>query len=211
MPSPGAPRRNPLTLAVLISGGGTTLANLMERIRDGRLRGVTIELVISSRSTVRGVGIARAADIPIEILRQRNYPGNTAFSAAITAALDRVGVDLVVLAGFLCFWRLPPHYLGRVLNIHPALLPQFGGRGFYGERVHAAVLAAGEKETGCTVHVVDNEYDHGRIIAQRRVPVHLDDTPDSLAQRVGIAERELYPEVIQKIADDGFTWLQRFR
>ena len=211
MMSPAGTRRDSLTLGVLISGGGTTLANLMERIRDGRLRGVTIKLVLSSRSTVCGVAIARAADIPTEILRQRDYPGDAAFSAAITAALDRAKVDLAVLAGFLCFWRLPPHYLGRVLNIHPALLPRFGGRGFYGEHVHAAVLAAGEKETGCTVHLVDNEYDHGRIIAQRRVPVHLDDTPDSLAQRVGLAERELYPEVIQKIADNGFTWLQRFR
>jgi phosphoribosylglycinamide formyltransferase 1 len=211
MLSPAGTRRDSLTLGVLISGGGTTLANLIERMRDGRLRGVTIKLVLSSRNTVQGVAIARAADLPIEILRPQDYPDETAFSTAITAALDRAEVDLVVLAGYLCFWRLPPHYLGRALNVHPALLPQFGGRGFYGAHVHAAVLAAGEKETGCTVHLVDNEYDHGQIIAQRRVPVHPGDTPASLAQRVGIAERELYPEVIQQIADNGLTWLQRFR
>jgi phosphoribosylglycinamide formyltransferase 1 len=211
MMSPAGTRRDSLTLGVLISGGGTTLANLIERIRDGRLRGVTIKLVISSRSTVPGVAIARAANLPIEIVRPRDYTDDAAFSAATTAALDRAEVDLVVLAGYLCYWRLPPHYLGRTLNIHPALLPRFGGRGFYGEHVHAAVLAAGEKESGCTVHLVDNAYDHGPIIAQRRVPVHVDDTAESLAQRVGIAERELYPEVIQKIADDGLTWLGQFR
>ena len=108
MPSPGAPRRKPLSLAVLISGGGSTLANLVERIRDGRLRGVTIKLVISSRSTVRGVGIARAAGLPLEVLRTRDFPAEADFSAAITAALDRAGVDLVVLAGFLCFCACPP-------------------------------------------------------------------------------------------------------
>ena len=203
--------RAPLFLGVLISGGGTTLANLIDRIRDGRLHGVAIKSVISSRSTVRGVAIARAAGVPIEIVRKRDYPDEGTFSAAITAALDRAGVDLVILAGFLCFWRLPPHYVGCALNIHPALLPRFGGPGFYGEHVHAAVLAAGEKESGCTVHLVDNEYDHGPTIAQRRVPVRRGDTPESLAQRVGVAERELYPEVIQQIADHGLTWLQRFR
>jgi phosphoribosylglycinamide formyltransferase-1 len=117
----------------------------------------------------------------------------------------------VALGGFLCFWRLPPQYEGRVLNIHPALLPRFGGKGFYGHRVHEAVLTAGAAESGCTVHLVDNQYDHGPIVAQSRVPVRPDDTPDTLAERVGLAERELYPRVIQQVADQGLEWLQQFR
>jgi len=200
---------NRLGLGVLISGTGTTLANLIERGADGRLRNVEIRLVISSRGAVPGVEIARQANLPLEIIRKRDYPALAAFSRAIVTALDAAGVDLVVMAGFLCFWRIPPHYEGRVLNIHPALLPNFGGHGMYGHRVHEAVLAAGVSESGCTVHLADNEYDHGPIVAQTRVPVCPDDTPDSLAARVGVAERELYPYVIQQVADHGLPWLIR--
>ncbi len=200
---------HPLRLAVLISGGGSTLANLIERISDGRLSNVAIELVISSRGAVRGVEIARDARLPLKIIRKRDFADETVFSAALTAAVDEVGVDLSVLAGFLCFWRLPPHHQGRVLNIHPALLPQHGGRGMYGLRVHRAVLDAGDAESGCTVHMVDNEYDHGPVVAQARVPVHAGDTPESLAQRVMAAERELYPRVIQAVADEGLEYLAR--
>jgi phosphoribosylglycinamide formyltransferase 1 len=199
-----------LRLGVLISGAGTTLQNLLERIRDGRLRGAEIALVIASRSAVRGVKLARQAGLPLEIIRTRDYPDEIAFSDTVAAALDRARVDLVLLAGFLCFWRLPPRYAGRVLNIHPALLPRFGGRGLYGRRVHEAVLAAGISESGCTVHVVDNEYDHGPIVAQVSVPVLPDDTPDTLAERVGRAERELYPCVVQHVVDRGLAWLRQF-
>lgn len=199
-----------LRLGVLISGGGTTLENLVERIHDGRLRGVEIGLVISSRSAVRGVEIARRANLPLEIIRSRDHADEAAFSEALTAALDRAGVNLVLLAGFLCFWRLPSRYVGRVLNIHPALLPRFGGRGFYGRRVHEAVLAAGGSESGCTVHLVDNQYDHGPIVAQATVPIYPDDAPATLAERVGQAERELYPQVIQQVADHGLAWLQQY-
>ncbi|MFQ5806104.1 MAG: phosphoribosylglycinamide formyltransferase [Phycisphaerae bacterium] len=202
-------RSRPLRLGVLISGTGTTLANLVERIGDGRLCNVRIRLVISSRGTVRGVEIARQADLPLEILRKRDYPDVTAFSRALIGALDAAGVDLVVMAGFLCFWQIPPHYESRVLNIHPALLPNFGGRGMYGHHVHRAVLAAGVAESGCTVHLADNEYDHGPIVAQVRVPVCPDDTPDSLAARVGKVERELYPQVIRQVAEHGLSWLTR--
>ena len=199
----------PLHLAVLISGTGTTLANLAERIADGRLRNVEIKLVVSSRREVRGVEIARQAGLPLEIIRKRDLPELPAFSDAIVTALDRAGIDLVVMGGFLCLWHLPPHYEGRVLNIHPALLPSFGGYGMYGLRVHRAVLAAGTTESGCTVHLADNEYDHGPIVAQTRVPVHPDDTPESLAARVGAVERELYPQVIQGVVDHGLAWLTR--
>ncbi len=199
-----------LRLGVLVSGAGATLENLVQRIRDGRLRNAEIALVISSRSAVRGVEIAQAAGLPLEIVRKRDHPDEAAFSAAIARMLDRATVDLAVLAGFLCFWRLPPRYDGRVLNIHPALLPRFGGKGMYGRHVHAAVHAAGVTESGCTVHLVDNEYDHGPIVAQARVPVQSADTPETLAQRVMAAERELYPRVIQQIADHGLAWLQQY-
>jgi len=204
------PTTSPLRLGVLISGGGTTLENLIRRIRDGRLRGVRIALVISSRGAVRGVTIAREAGLPVEVIRRRDYADEESFSGAISAALDQVAADLVVLAGFLCHWRLPERYFGRALNIHPALLPKFGGKGMYGRHVHEAVLAAGETESGCTVHLVDDQYDHGPIIAQARVPVLPNDTPDTLAERVMAAERELYPQVIQQVADHGVQWLRRF-
>jgi len=210
MDAPTRPDR-PLRLGVLISGGGSTLENLIERIRDRRLQNAEIALVVSSRSTVRGVEIARAAGLSLEIVRKRAHPDEAAFSAAITRALDDAAVDLTVLAGFLCFWRLPFRYEGRVLNIHPALLPHFGGKGMYGRHVHAAVLASGVTESGCTVHLVDNEYDHGPIVAQACVPVRPTDTPETLAQRVMAAERELYPHVIQRVAAEGFEWLEQFR
>ncbi len=197
----------PLRLGVLISGGGTTLANLNTRCADGRLRNCKITLVISSRGTVAGVDIARRAGLPLKILRRHVFPRLAEFSGALVDALDAAKVDLVVMAGFLCLWRIPPHYEGRVLNIHPALLPRFGGRGMYGHHVHEAVLAAGETESGCTVHLADNQYDHGPLIAQTRLPVLSDDTPDALAERVGVAERELYPRVVQSVADHGLAWL----
>jgi phosphoribosylglycinamide formyltransferase 1 len=205
------PFQQRLRVAVLISGGGSTLANLVARIDAGQLRGVELVQVVSSRQAVRGVELARAAGLPCTVLRPRDFADPAAFSAALTAVLDAARVDLVVLAGFLCLWQLPAHYRGRTLNIHPALLPHFGGRGFYGHHVHEAVLAAGVAESGCTVHLVDAEYDHGPIVAQARVPVLPGDTADTLAERVQAAERELYPQVLQTIADQGIGWLAQFR
>jgi formyltetrahydrofolate-dependent phosphoribosylglycinamide formyltransferase len=161
----------------------------------------------SPRATVGGVEIARRAELPLEIIRKHDFADVSAFSDALVKALDTAAVDLVVMAGFLCLWHLPERYQGRVLNIHPARLPSFGGRGMHGHHVHEAVLAAGVPESGCTVHLADNEYDHGPIVAQARVPIHPDDSPDSLAARVGRAERELYPDVIQNVADHGLPWL----
>jgi formyltetrahydrofolate-dependent phosphoribosylglycinamide formyltransferase len=199
-----------LSIGVLISGGGTSLENLAARIADGRLAGVRIGQVISSRARVRGVEIARQAGLPLEVIRRQDFAGEDPFSAALSATLDRAGVELAVLAGFLCHWRLPRRYEFRALNMHPALLPRFGGQGMYGRHVHEAVLAAGEQESGCTVHVVDALYDHGPIVAQRRVPVRPDDTPDTLAARVMAVERELYPEVLGQVAQRGVAWLRTF-
>lgn len=106
------------------------------------------------------------------------------------------------MAGYLHFWKIPERYQGRVLNIHPSLLPQFGGKGFYGQLVHEAVLEAGVTESGCTVHFADNEYDHGPIILQRRVPVMPDDTPTDLAERVFRQECEAYPEAINQLIEN---------
>jgi formyltetrahydrofolate-dependent phosphoribosylglycinamide formyltransferase len=186
-----------MNIAVLISGGGSTLENLCDRIADGRLSNIHISLVISSRKRVRGVEIANRHDLLVQII----YPELPDFSEMIVQALDVSQVDLVVMAGFLHLWKIPDRYEGRVLNIHPALLPKYGGKGMYGHHVHEAVLSAGETQSGCTVHFADNEYDHGSILAQTAVFVLVGDTPDSLGQRVMMAERELYPQVLQQIAD----------
>ena len=189
----------PYRIAVLISGEGTSLQNLIDRIADSRLPGVEIAVVISSRSTAGGVARARKAGLPVDIIRVKDTPDVERFSDQITLTLDVYAVDLVVQAGWLCYWRLPNRWLGKVINIHPALLPKYGGKGFYGHHVHEAVLAAGEKTSGATVHWVDNEYDHGKVILQRECPVEPDDTPESLADRVQALERDLLPEALLQI------------
>ncbi|HEX5009591.1 MAG TPA: formyltransferase family protein, partial [Planctomycetota bacterium] len=143
---------------------------------------------------------ARAAGLAVELLRPRDFPDAAAFVAAQSARILRERPDLVLMAGYLVHWPPPPELAGRVLNIHPALLPRHGGRGLYGEHVHAAVLAAGDAESGCTVHVVDELYDHGPVVAQVRVPVLPGDTPDSLAARVFAAECDTYPRAIAQYA-----------
>lgn len=186
-------------IAVLISGGGSTLQNLIDRMRDGRLPGVEIGVVISSRSDVAGVARAEAAGLPVDVIRVKDHPDVQRFSDHVTLTLDVYAPDLVVQAGWLCYWIVPPRWLGKVINLHPALLPKFGGKGMYGHHVHEAVLASGDRETGATVHWVDNEYDHGAVIAQARCPVQAGDTPDTLAERVQALERELLPQTILAI------------
>lgn len=187
-----------LRLGVLLSGGGRTLENLCEKIDAGELP-ASIEMVISSRTDAFGVQRARRRDIPVRVIDPRRLSG-AGFHEAIGEALRAAKVDLVCMAGFLCLWRIQPDFEGRVMNIHPALLPAFGGRGYYGHRVHEAVLASGATESGCTVHFCDNQYDHGPTILQRRVPVLPDDTPDTLAARVFEQECIAYPEAIRRYA-----------
>jgi len=189
-----APARPPLRLAVLLSGSGRTLDNLIERIAAGRLA-ATIERVVSSRDDVRGVRIAAAAGVGVNVLSPKGRPID-AWSEEVFAACRSVRPDLVVMAGFLHLVRIPADFAGRVINIHPSLLPAFGGKGFHGMHVHRAVLARGCTVSGCTVHLVDDEYDHGRILLQKTVPVLPDDTPDSLAARVFAAECAALPEAI---------------
>ena len=189
-----------IRIGVLVSGSGTTLQKFIDEIVEGRLD-AKIQVVISSRPRVLALERARKARIPTEVIEWRAYGNNEDFSAAITDVLERFEIDLVLSAGFLRKYLFPERYRGRVLNVHPALLPKYGGTGMYGHHVHEAVLAAGETESGCTVHITDEEYDHGPIILQRTVPVLPDDTPDALAERVQAAEREAYPEAVRIMAE----------
>jgi formyltetrahydrofolate-dependent phosphoribosylglycinamide formyltransferase len=187
-------------LGVLISGGGTTLINLVERIRQGKLD-AEVAVVISSRSAVAGVERAKAAGLDVKIIRTKDHPDINEFSKCIERELVAAKVDLVVQAGWLCLWKIPKQYDNRVMNIHPALLPSFGGQGMWGHHVHEAVLKTGCKVSGCTVHFCTNEYDNGPVIVQRCCPVKDDDTPDTLAARVFEQECIAYPQAIQLFAE----------
>lgn len=187
----------PLRIAGLVSGGGRTLLNIHDRISRGELA-AQIVLAISSRSRAPAVERLRDAGIEVHVVDRAATP-DPAFHQEIAELLRQAGVDLVCMAGFFCMWWIPDDFAGRVINVHPALLPDFGGRGFYGDRVHQAVLDSGATESGCTVHFADNEYDHGPIILQRRVPVLESDTPASLSARVFEQELLAFPEVIRRI------------
>jgi phosphoribosylglycinamide formyltransferase 1 len=195
-----APSSRLFKIAVLISGGGTTLKNLIERISSGRLD-VDICLVISSNSQAGGLKFARDADIACLVIEQKNYPDQDAFSREIFGRCRAADANLVVMGGFLKRLTIPEDFKNRVINIHTALIPSFCGTGFYGHRVHEAVLEYGVKLSGCTVHFADNQYDHGPVILQKAVPVLDGDTPDALAARIFEAECEAYPEAVQLIAE----------
>ncbi len=188
--------KEPIRLAVLLSGGGTTLQNLLDRIADGRLAARVVQ-VVSNRADAYGLERARAAGVPAAVVERKACGSREEFSARIFEQCRAAGAELVCLAGFLQLILVPDDFLGRVMNVHPALIPAFCGKGYYGRHVHEAVLAYGAKVSGCTVHFADNQYDHGPIILQRVVPVLDDDTADSLATRVHGQENEAYPEAIR--------------
>jgi phosphoribosylglycinamide formyltransferase-1 len=185
---------------VLISGGGTTLQNLIDRIGDGTLHAHIVQ-VISSKAEVRGNQRALDAGIPLEVIARKSFPSTEAFSERLFESIRRSGAELVCLAGFLQLLRIPSDFTRRVINIHPSLLPAFGGKGMYGHHVHEAVLKSGAKESGCTVHFVDDLYDHGEIILQNRVAVLANDTPETLAARVFEQECLAYVEAIGLIGN----------
>ena len=189
----------PLRIAVLISGGGTTLRNLIERTR-GELREVEIALVVASTPKAGGIAFAQEASIPAVVVDRKAFDSQDQFSHVIFDHCRKAAVQVVVLGGFLKQLTIPEDFIHRVVNIHPALIPAFCGAGFYGRHVHEAVLEYGAKVSGCTVHFVDNQYDHGPVILQKAVPVMEDDTPETLAARVFQAECEAYPEVLRLIA-----------
>jgi phosphoribosylglycinamide formyltransferase-1 len=177
-------------LALLISGGGRTAANIHAACVDGRLH-AHVALVIAHRDDIAGVALCRSLGLRVAVL-----PPGDRLADRIDACLLAARIEIVCLAGYLRRFRVGHQWPGRTLNIHPGLLPRFGGQGMYGLRVHAAVLAAGERESGCTVHEVDEEYDHGATILERRCPVLAGDTPESLAERVYGEEIGAYPEAI---------------
>jgi formyltetrahydrofolate-dependent phosphoribosylglycinamide formyltransferase len=192
-------RVSPLRLVMLISGGGTTLANLLSKIETGLLD-AQIPLVISSNPAAGGMAIAAAAGIRTAVVERRKFPSTTEFSHEIFTLCRSENPNLAVMGGWLKLVVIPDDYQHRVTNIHPALIPAFCGRGFYGHRVHEAVLEYGARISGCTVHFVDNEYDHGPIILQRTVDVLDTDSPETLAARVFAAECEAYPEALRLYA-----------
>jgi len=195
---------NPLKIAVLISGGGTTLRNLLDRIREDRLP-LEVVLVISSSSKAKGIAYAEEANIPYQVVTVAQHPDKADFSQAIFQACRESDAALVVMGGFLKQVAVPSDFVNRVVNIHPSLIPAFCGAGFYGIRVHTAVIEHGAKVSGCTVHFVDDHYDHGPIIAQSVVDVLPNDRPEDLASRVFDAECQVYPATIAAIAEGRVT------
>ena len=194
------PESNMLNLAILISGSGTTLQNLIDRINDKTLN-ANIQIVISSAPDTHGIKRAEQNSIPVAIVERKGFDNSDNFSNTIINEIEKYSVDLIILAGFLHLFKIPDKYTGKVMNIHPGLIPSFCGKGYYGHHVHESVIESGVKVSGCTVHFVDNEYDCGPIIIQRVVQVHEDDSPETLAQRVFKEECIAYPEAINLFAE----------
>ena len=192
--------RNAIKLAVLLSGSGRTLDNFFEHIDSGDLP-AEIVVVIGSRPDALGLEKAKKRGVDTHCVNRREYKDAASFSDAINETLAAYNPDLVLHAGFMHFCHVPDEYLGKVMNIHPALIPAFCGHGYYGHYVHEAVLKYGAKVSGCTVHFADNIYDNGPIIVQRTVPVLEDDTPDTLAARVFEQECIAYPQAVKLFAD----------
>jgi len=182
-------------LAFFISGTGGNALNLLNACREGRVPGLPV-LGLSSSSTALGVERLRQGGLPVEVVIRSAYESDRAYSQACLERVEAAGVDVICLCGWLKKLELPPRWQGRILNIHPALLPKYGGPGMYGMHVHRAVVAAGERESGCTIHLVDNVFDNGRILAQAKVPVLPEDTPEDVQHRIYEQEMRLYPEAL---------------
>ncbi len=187
-------------ISVFLSGSGRTLQNFLEHMAAGTLPGVLVD-VVSSNPGAYGLERAQKAGLPHTVIDPRDFESLEAFAEKVHDRLRTLEADLVLLAGYMVFFPITPTWTGKVMNIHPALLPAFGGKGFYGDRVHRAVLEAGAETSGCTVHFVDDRYDHGPIILQHEVPVLSEDTPHSLASRVFQAELKAFPEAVRLFAE----------
>ncbi|MBN2226294.1 MAG: phosphoribosylglycinamide formyltransferase [candidate division Zixibacteria bacterium] len=187
-------------VAVFISGGGTNLQSLINASHEGKLS-ATIVLVVSRRENVYGLERAHRAGIDTFVYNPKRYPDKQAAHKDLIEMMESYAVDYIALAGYLNLLpeSLVRKYRNRITNIHPALLPKHGGKGMFGHHVHEAVIAAGDTESGATVHLVDEIYDNGRILLQKKVPVLPDDTPDSLAARVLEVEHEIYPIALENL------------
>jgi len=187
---------NPYPVAVLLSGSGTTLENFFVLKEEGKLN-IDVKVVISSRPDAYGIERAKQRGVPTHVFRRKDYKSVKDYTAAVFEPIRKSGAKLVLLAGFMVQIGVPADFKNRILNIHPALIPAFCGKGLYGHLVHEAVIESGVKITGCTVHFIDEEYDHGAIVLQKPVPVMFEDTPDTLAERVQAEERKAYPEAVR--------------
>ena len=183
-------------LALFISGTGGNALNLLRACREGRVPALPV-LGLASTAKAGGVPRLEAEGLPVKAIVRKDFASDEAFSEACYQVAEEAGAELICLCGWLKKLTVPPRWEGRILNIHPGLLPRFGGPGMYGMHVHRAVLEAGEAESGATVHLVDAEYDHGRMLGQLRVPVLSGDTPEDLQRRVYAAEMELYPKALR--------------
>jgi formyltetrahydrofolate-dependent phosphoribosylglycinamide formyltransferase len=187
-------------IAFFISGTGGNALNLLAACRDGSVDAQPV-LAVSSSAAALGVERLRAAGLPVEVVQRGSFQSDEKYSHACLSRCETAEVDAICLCGFLKKLVVPRSWAGRILNIHPGPLPRFGGRGMYGRAVHEAVLASGVAESGPTVHLVDDEYDHGEILASEPVPVLPGDTPDTLQKRVYEAEMRLYPRALQDFLD----------
>lgn len=186
-------------IAVLISGGGTTLKNLIDRKAQNTLP-VDFRLVVSSNPKAKGLDYAQESSIPTRVIRKKDFVDGQAHSDSMFKAIRDSGSKLVVMGGYLEHLLIPSDFEKRVINIHPSLIPAFCGKGMYGLYVHQAAIEFGVKVSGCTVHFVDNQYDHGPILLQRTCEVLDGDTPETLQRRVFELERDALPDAINKIA-----------
>ena len=186
----------PLKIAVLLSGSGRTLQNFIDEKAAGRLN-IDIRLVVASKPGLGGSDRAIKAGLDHHLVDRKTCGDLHSFSERIFSLCDQAKVDLVCLAGWLNLLVIPPNYAGKIMNIHPSLLPSFGGKGMYGHKVHQAVIDYGCKLSGCTVHFVDDSYDNGPVILQRACPVRSNDTADDLAAQVFEEEKIAFPEGIR--------------
>jgi len=190
-------------IAVFVSGGGTDLQSIIDAVQEGSLK-VNISLVIGSKAGIYALERAKSVGIPVHVFCKNDYENLSAMYEDVIFLLKLSKIDYIVLAGYLSI--LSPNIInafeGRIINVHPALLPKFGGKGYYGMRVHEAVIASGEKISGATVHYVDEGTDTGKIISQGIVPVFPDDTPETLQKRVLELEHKLLPQTLAELLND---------
>jgi phosphoribosylglycinamide formyltransferase-1 len=191
-----------IRIAAFVSGSGSNMQSIMDRCAEGYIPGEVV-LVVSNKKDAYGLVRAEMAGIDRHVFIRKNFPDSDSAGSHLLEILKEHRVDLIALSGYLR--KLPPvtirAYRNRIVNIHPALLPKYGGKGMYGLRVHTAVLEAGETESGATIHYADDIYDHGEIIEQDKIPVYPEDTPETLAARVLKVEHQLYPRVIKNLAE----------